>query len=209
MKVLIACEYSGTVRNEFDKLGHYAVSCDLLPTEIPGKHYQGNVLDILYDDWDLLIGHPPCTYLSYAALNHWNNPGRDEHRKDAIDFFFKLYAVPIKYICIENPSGIINSLMKPDQVIHPYYFGDGELKRTCFWLKNLPVLTRPMPNLEIVENFGFKRPEPIGKDYRGRNLYWMDTFKNFNKKKRSKLRSKTFPGIAKAMALQWSNIIKP
>jgi hypothetical protein len=135
MKVLIACEYSGVVREAFRKRGHYALSCDLLATEIPGPHHQGNALDILNDGWDLMVAHPPCTYLCSSGL-HWNKrtPGRAQLTLEALDFVRALLAAPIKRIALENPVGCISSaIRKPDQSIQPYHFGADASK------KNVPV----------------------------------------------------------------------
>ena len=149
MKVLVACEFSGRVRDAFTALGHDAISCDLLPSETPGKHYQGNVLDIINEGFDLMIAHPPCTYLSVAGNAHLKRPGRIEKRLEAYQFFLKLANAPIYRIAIENPVGYINTnYRKPDQIIHPYYFGEPFQKRSCLWLKNLPLL---MYNNTIVE----------------------------------------------------------
>src|SRR5438132_942736 len=134
MKVLIACEFSGVVRDAFAAKGHIAWSCDLLPSERPGNHIQGDVLDILGDGWDLLIGCPPCTYLSYVGKRHWNKPGRAELREDAMRFFLALANSSIDKIAIENPLGYPSKVFrKPDQTIHPYYFGEPVQKRTCLW----------------------------------------------------------------------------
>ncbi len=136
MRVLVACEYSGRVRDAFIAKGHDAMSCDLLPTDSLGPHYQGDVFDIINDGWDLMIAHPPCTYLSYAATRHWNKPGRAELREEALKFFLDLYTSNIPKICIENPVGYVNTVWrKPDQIIHPYYFGDPVQKRTCLGLR--------------------------------------------------------------------------
>ncbi len=141
MNVLIACEFSGIVRDAFTAKGHYAVSCDLLPSESPGPHIRGNVLQLLNMGWDLLIGHPPCTYISYAATAYWNNPGRCVKRLEALEFFRQLYEAPIDKVCIENPKGCASpTIAKYSQEIQPYYFGDPALKTTWLWLKNLPVL---------------------------------------------------------------------
>jgi hypothetical protein len=191
MKVLVACEYSGTTRDAFLKLGHDAMSCDLLPTESEGPHYQGNVLDILYDGWDLLIAHPPCTYLSYAATSSWNNPGRAELREQALEFFILFINAPIEKICVENPVGYPNTVYrKPDQIIHPYYFGEPEMKRTCLWLKNLPLLTYDIANKK-------NKPEPYYVDSNGKNRHFTDATRG------GKTRSKSFKSIANAMASQW------
>ena len=162
MKVLVACEFSGIVREAFKAKGHDAWSCDLLPTEIPGQHIQGDVLEIINNGWDMMIAHPPCTYLSYVGMRNWYDEGRAMKRIKAAEFFMKMYDAPIKHICVENPRGIMSKIFRePDMVIHPYYFGEREMKRTNLWLKNLPVLEyRLEDNL-----FGIKtatdKPEPV------------------------------------------------
>ena len=130
MKVLIACEYSGIVRNAFIAKGHKAMSCDILPTESPGPHYQGDVMDIINDGWDMMIAHPPCTYLSYASKPRWNQQDRARKRKQAMDFFSKLWNAPIDKICIENPQGLPMEYYKQYQVVQPYFFGDQARKKT-------------------------------------------------------------------------------
>ncbi|MFY8215591.1 MAG: DNA cytosine methyltransferase, partial [Chthoniobacterales bacterium] len=141
MKILIACEYSGTVRDAFAARGHDAMSCDILPTDKPGKHYQGDVRDVLDDGWDLMIAHPPCTYLSVSGI-HWNNRGRGwEETEKALDFVRLLMGANIPRIALENPVSIISSkIRKPDQIVHPHQFGHDASKATCLWLKNLPKL---------------------------------------------------------------------
>ena len=142
MKILIACESSGTVRDAFIKLGHDAMSCDMLPTEKPGPHYQGDVRDVLYEHWDMLIGHPPCTYLSVSGM-HWTTRGLRDPKltEDALAFAKLLMDAPIERIAIENPVSIISTrIRKPDQIIQPYEFGHDASKKTCLWLKNLPLL---------------------------------------------------------------------
>jgi hypothetical protein len=142
MKVLVACEYSGIVRDEFIALGHDAMSCDLLPTEKPGPHYMGDVFDIINDGWDLMIAHPPCTYLSVSGM-HWTTRGlRDPQlTEDALAFVQKLMDAPIERIAVENPISVISSrIRKPNQIIQPWWFGDDASKKTCLWLKNLPPL---------------------------------------------------------------------
>ena len=193
MRVLVACEYSGIVREAFRKRGHDAWSCDLLPTDIPGQHIQGDILnnDRLEDFWDILIAHPPCTYLSNAGARFLYpkgklNEDRFEQGFKARQFFLKLFNAPINKICIENPiPSKIFLLPKYSQIIQPYYFGDMVQKKTCLWLKNLPKLT-------------YKTPEgkPQSTKIAGN---W------FNKggKDRQKNRAKTFQGIADAMAEQW------
>ncbi len=146
MKVLIACEFSGTVRDEFIAHGHDAMSCDLLPTEKPGPHYQGDIRDVLDRDWDLLIGHPPCTHLAVSGARHFTEKAADGRQQAALDFVRLLMNAPIPKIAIENPISIISSrIRKPDQVIQPYQYGHGETKATCLWLKNLPLLIPSRP----------------------------------------------------------------
>ncbi len=196
MRILIACEFSGIVREAFKRKGHDAWSCDLLPTEIPGQHIQGDVLEILNDNWDMMIAHPPCTYLSYAGLHYnKNNPNRQNKTKLAVEFVLKLWNSNIPKICIENPRGYLQNWRKPDMEIHPYYFGDSELKRTCLWLKNIPplmitgLMEKPKPYHSIIRKSGGKK----GKVY---NYY-------FHQNKTAHERSRTFKGIAEAMANQW------
>lgn len=191
MKVLIACEYSGKVRDAFAKRGHYAMSCDIIPTETDGPHYEGNVLDILNDGWDLLVAHPPCTYLSNAGAR-WLYAGKtlnhDRFSKGLIakEFFMALFNANIEKIAIENPvpSGVYE-LPKYTQSIQPYEYGHPYKKKTCLWLKNLPNL---IPTKIIEERQSTKIPGN-----------W------FNKggKERQKERARTFQGIADAMAEQW------
>ena len=141
MKVLIACEFSGTVRDAFIKAGHDAMSCDLVPTDIPGPHYQGSVLDILNDGWDLMIAHPPCTDLSVSGARHFAAKRLDGRQQASVSFFMMLAKSDIPRIAIENPVCVMSSLWrKPNQVIQPWQYGHGETKATCLWLKNLPLL---------------------------------------------------------------------
>lgn len=163
MKVLVACEYSGTVRDAFLAKGHNAISCDILPTESDGPHYQGDVLDILKDGWDLMIAHPPCTYLSVSGM-HWTTRGlRDPQlTEDALEFVKTLMFSNIPKVCIENPVSIINSrIRKPDQIIHPWMFGDNASKQTCLWLKNLNPLQINLYNITPPEDY----KTVIGADY--------------------------------------------
>jgi hypothetical protein len=193
MKVLIACEYSGRVRDAFTKLGHDAMSCDILETESPGKHYKGDVRDVLGGGWDMMVAHPPCTYLTVSA-NKWykDQPkrksgalvGQDRRdaREEAIFFFMLLMTNNISKIAIENPIGVLSSrYRKPDQVIQPWQFGHGETKATCLWLKNLPKLE----STNVV----------YGREQR---LHLLPPSID-----RAKIRSKTYQGIADAMAMQW------
>jgi len=142
MRVLIACEFSGVVRDAFAELGHYAISCDFLPTEAEGNHYQGDVFDIIDDDFDLMIAHPPCTYLCSSGL-HWNKrvEGRQEKTEEALEFVSRLLNADIEKIALENPVGCISTrIRKYDQRIQPWQFGHDASKGTCLWLKNLPLL---------------------------------------------------------------------
>ncbi len=198
MKVLVACEYSGTVRDAFIAKGHDAISCDLLPTDKPGPHVQGDVLALLKKPWDLIIAHPPCTFLSYAAMRVWNQPGRAEKREDAVKFFMEFVNADCPKIAVENPLGYINKVYrKPDQTIHPYYFGESVQKRTCLWLKNLPLL---------VPTNMLSKPEPLyicqGPKSKGKPIHWCEGNRGSGQP-RWKARSKTFQGIADAMADQW------
>lgn len=195
MRVLIACEYSGTVRDAFVAKGHDAWSCDLLPTEKPGFHYQGDIMDILHDGWDLMIAHPPCTYLCSSGI-HWNKrrPDRAIQTENALAFVKLLLDAPIPKIALENPIGIISSrARKPDQIIQPYQFGHDASKATCLWLKNLPKLTATQ----------FIEPRIIN----GKPRWGNQTDSGQNKlppsKDRWKIRSETYAGIADAMARQW------
>lgn len=196
MRVLIACESSGAVRDAFIRAGHYAASCDLLPSESPlGDHYQCSVLGILDHGWDLMIAHPPCTYLSVSGM-HWTTRGLRDPKltEDALEFAHALMDAPIEKIAIENPVSIISSrIRKPDQIIQPHQFGHDASKKTCLWLKNLPLLepTNHIP----------------GRSVNGKLRWANQTDSGQNKlppsKDRWKLRSKTYEGIANAMAEQW------
>lgn len=182
MRVLVACEYSGVVRDAFIRGGHEAMSCDLLPTEAPGPHYQGDVRDVLHYPWDLMIAHPPCTHLSVSGARHFEAKRLDGRQQAAVSFFIELARAPIPMIAIENPVCVISSLYrKPDQTIQPWQFGHGETKATCLWLKNLPLL----------------RPTNIV-DGREARVHRMAPSPD-----RWKERSRTFQGIADAMAEQW------
>lgn len=199
MKILVACEYSGTVRDCFAALGHYALSCDLLPSESPyGRHYQGNVLDIINDGWDLMICHPPCTYLSVSGL-HWNkkDPERAQKTEEALEFVKLLLNANIPRIALENPVSCISSrIRKPDQIIQPYDFGEDASKRTCLWLKNLPKLT----GTEYIPG------RVVGDKMRWSNQTDSGQNKLPPSEDRWKDRSRTYFGIAAAMADQWGNL---
>ncbi len=183
MKVLVACEFSGVVRDAFLRRGHYAVSCDLLSTESPGPHVQGDVRELLEDGWDLMIAHPPCTHLA-ASGARWFKEKRVEQEL-ALDFVRLLLAQDhIPHICVENPVGIISSrIRKPDQIIQPWQFGHGETKATCLWLKGLP----PLVPTNVV-------------DGREPRVHRMSQSAD-----RWKERSRTYQGIAEAMAEQWGD----
>jgi len=208
MKILIACEYSGAVRDAFIKQGHDAMSCDLLPTDSPGPHYQGSVFDVLNDGWDMMIAHPPCTYLAVSG-NRWlynkdksRNEERWKNREEGLDFVRALMNAPIDKIVIENPVSCISSeIRKPDQIIQPWQFGDEAQKTTCLWLKNLPKL-KPTKIVGKGEFVTFKS----GKKH---PAWYAEAFaKAKTKAERQKLRSKTFQGIADAMASQWGGEVK-
>ena len=197
MRVLIACEYSGAVRDAFRARGHDAMSCDLLPTDVDGPHYQGDVFDVIEDGWDLMVAHPPCTYLSSSGL-HWNGrvEGRAAKTEDALAFVRALLDAPIPRIAVENPVGCIGTrIRKADQTIQPHQFGDDASKATCLWLKGLPLLT---PTAHVP-----------GREVNGRLRWANQTDSGQNRlapsADRWKLRSATFPGIAAAMADQWGN----
>lgn len=205
MKVLVACEYSGTVRDAFIARGHDAMSCDILPTEIPGPHYQGDVMDIINDGYDLMIAHPPCTYISYAATSVWNNPGRCKKRLEALEFFRQLWEAPVEKICIENPKGCASpTIAKYTQEIQPYYFGDPESKRTHLWLKNLPKLKHTKGDT-LFERGTHVKPKIYGYYKRGKKKGQPIYGNNYLKfsENRGHIRSKFWPGIANAMAEQW------
>jgi site-specific DNA-cytosine methylase len=182
MRVLIACEFSGTVRDAFARAGHYAVSCDLLPTETPGMHHQGDVTEILSEDWDLMIAHPPCTHLAVSGARWFKD--KKQEQNEALEFVRLLLNAPIERIALENPVGVVSTrICKPDQIIQPWQFGHGETKTTCLWLKGLPKL---VPT-KIVD----------GREAR--------IHKTPPSPERWKIRSRTYAGIAEAMATQWGN----
>lgn len=185
----MACEYSGRVRDAFIARGHDAMSCDLLDTEAPGPHYKGDAREILNDGWDLMIAHPPCTYLSYVGNRYWNNPGRVELRAEGMQLFMDFVNAPILRIAIENPYGEpCKAYRKPDQIIHPYYFGDNYMKRTCLWLKGLP----PLAFLES------SKPKPIYYlKTNGKAIHWTEANHGGH------IRSKFSSYVANAMAEQW------
>lgn len=199
MRVLVGCEFSGVVRDAFRRRGHDAWSCDILPTEVPGPHLHGDLLDALDLGWDLLIAHPPCTYLA-ASGARWFKLRHPDLQRSAIAFARRLLECPIPKICIENPVGVLSStLRKPDQVIQPYHFGHHASKRTCLWLTGLPLLHAPMrglPPVAIWTRDGsaasrWSNQTPCGADRTSQGP------------RRGRERSRTFPGVAEAMANQW------
>lgn len=186
LKVIIGCEYSGIVRDAFIALGHDAMSCDLLGTEKPGPHYQGDIFDVIDYPWDIGIFHPPCTDLSVSGARHFAAKWMDGRQAASVSFFMRLQkaAAHIPGTAFENPISIMSSLWrKPDQIIQPWQFGHGETKATCLWLKGLP----PLVPTEIVEG-------------REQRIHKMPPSED-----RWKLRSTTYAGIAKAMARQWGS----
>jgi len=203
MKVLVACEFSGRVRDAFRARGHNAISCDLLPTERPGPHIQGDVLKILDDGWDLMIAHPPCTYLSNAGIRWFNEERygdkareRKRLRLEAFNFVIKLSNASISKVAVENPVGWLNShWRRPEQIVQPYQYGDPESKRTCLWLRGLPLL-KPTNIVEPKVYAYFKRGKKKGQPIYGTPYLHL-------KEDRWKARSVTFQGIADAMAEQW------
>ena len=210
MKILIACEESQAVTKEFRRLGHEAYSCDLYPCSgaHPEWHLQQDVVPLLKNNWDMIIAFPPCTYLTNAGTRHyslrmnpeWKVREREKQRQLASEFFMLFVHANCAKIAIENPVGYMNKIYrKPDQIIHPYYFGDNAKKRTCLWLKGLPILK---PTAMLPE------PPPMyicqGKKSYGKKIGWCESLSvPGGQEERAKARSKTFPGIARAMADQW------
>jgi hypothetical protein len=195
MRVLVACEYSGVVRDAFRKLGHDAVSCDLLPTEVPGPHHQGSVLEILGDGWDLMIAHPPCTYLCSSGL-HWNKrrPERAIKTQAAAEFVVKLWESDIPRVCIENPVGCLPRFIGPAaQWVQPHQFGHDASKKTGLWMRGLPLLRGTQ---DIAPRMVNGRPRWANQTDSGQNKLGPSD-------DRWKLRAKTYQGIADAMANQW------
>jgi site-specific DNA-cytosine methylase len=188
LRVLVACEYSGRVRDAFRRRGHDAWSCDLLPTEVDGPHFQRPVEQVLDMGWDLMVAHPPCTDLAISGSRHFPEKVADGRQDAALDFVRLLMASPIKRWCIENPVSVISShIRKPDQIIQPWEFGHGEVKATCLWLQNLPRLV-PTDCVEgRVERVHLMPPGPD----------------------RWKERSRTYLGIAEAMGRQWGERALP
>jgi hypothetical protein len=213
-RILIACEESDEVRSRFETLGFDAWSCDLQENRNPNaKHYQGNVFDIINDGWDAMIAFPPCTHLAVSGARHFEQKRKDGRQQEGIDFFMQMINAPIKHIAVENPMGIMSTIYKkPSQIIQPYFFGDEAQKTTCLWIKNLPLLYHNRtPNLfdtdithvgkgdmiEFISKKGVKKSQPK----------WYADALSLSADERSKVRSKTFPGIANAMATQWAEYI--
>ena len=181
MRVLVGCEYSGRVRDVFTRKGHYAVSCDLEDTEARGLHYKGDIFDILYDKWDLLIAHPPCTHLCVSGARWFKTKGVAK-QEEALIFVWRLMQAPIEKIAIENPVGVISTkIRKPDQIVHPWWFGDPSSKATCLWLKNLPLLVKTNPSVMKYQNTARTPPS----------------------ENRGKIRSLISQNMAQAFADQW------
>ena len=214
MRILIACEESQAVCKRFRELGHEAFSCDIQECSggHPEWHYKDDVFEIIKLGWDMMIAFPPCTHLAVSGARHFEQKRKDGRQQDGIDFFMAIINAPIKKIAVENPMGIMSTIYKkPSQIIQPYYFGDEAQKTTCLWLKNLPPLYHnSMPNLfdnvvthsskgemiEFISKKGVKKRQP---------KWYADALK-LKPNERSKVRSKTFTGIAQAMANQWGKL---
>ena len=190
MNVLVACEFSGVVRDAFAAQGHNAVSCDLLDTESEGAHIKGDVLEFLDNGWDLMIAHPPCTHLAVSGAAWFYR--KQKEQREALEFVKKLLDAPIEKICLENPVGVISTkIRKPDQIIQPYEYGEPYSKKTCLWLKNLPKL-QPTKIVDKGEFITYASGRKMPK-------WYAESWGN------GKVRSRTFKGIAEAMANQWGN----
>lgn len=205
MKVLVACESSGTVRDAFRALGHDALSCDLKETEMPGPHYAGNVFDIIGNGWDMMIAFPPCTHLAVSGAAWFEKKRADGRQQQGIDFFMAMINAPIPRIAVENPVGIMSSVYrKPDQVIQPYFFGDEASKKTCLWLKNLPPLVHvKVPDLFNDTTTHVGRGEFVTFASGCKMPKWYADAWKLSPEERSTVRSRTFTGIANAMSQQW------
>lgn len=214
MRILVACEESQSITKELRELGHEAYSCDLLPCSggHPEWHYQRDVFEIIDRGWDMMIAHPPCTYLAVSGARWmYNKDGsvnqeRLKNQNEALEFVQKLMDAPIDKIAIENPISVISSkIRKPDQIVHPYHFGDKASKSTCLWLKNIPKLT----HTDVVEKGEFKEwvDKKTGKKKKQALWYYEALQKAKSPEERRTLRSKTFKGIAEAIANQWAGKI--
>lgn len=205
MRVAVLCEFSGIVRDAFLAQGHDAISCDLEPTEKPGPHIQDDCRNYDWSGYDIIIAHPPCKYLSWAARSVWNNPGRKEKREKAVEFFMWLWKLPSKRKCIENVRGHIwTSFRRPDQIIHPYFFGDPVQKSICLWINNLPRLIYSEGDLFFKKTTC--EPKYVISKKTGKKRYFSDLVGGWNKTEQMKNRSRFFPGIARAMAQQWGSL---
>ena len=197
MKIGVLCEFSGVVRDAFIARGHDAVSCDLLPTEAPGPHIQGDCLAQDWSGFDLLICHPPCTYLTWAGAGSWNDPGRSEKRENALRFFVALWNLPAPRLAIENPRGYPDkAFRRHSQEVNPFNFGDPHRKRVCLWLRGLPPLMHTT-KVHVYPDKTYLKSN--GRKY---NCY-------FHQGKNGHARSRFFPGIARAMAEQWTTPKEP
>ena len=215
MRVLVACEESQAVCKEFRDLGFEAFSCDILPCsgENPEWHIQGDVLEVIESEhWDLMIAFPPCTHLAVSGARHFEQKRKDGRQQKAIEFFMKMIEAPIQFIAVENPVGIMSThYRKPDQCIHPYFFGDEYSKKTCLWLKNLEPLRHYPPNAQLAIGDYQPKVTHVGKGEfvtfsSGKRMpKW---YNEASGKNAGHLRSKTFPGIAKAIAEQFSEQVK-
>tara|TARA_R110000823_G_scaffold303309_1_gene424653 strand:+ start:103 stop:696 length:594 start_codon:yes stop_codon:yes gene_type:complete len=197
MKILIACEYSGIVRDAFTKKGHDAWSCDILPTESPGNHIQDDILNHLDKNWDMMIAHPPCTHLAVSGARWFSNGHKPISLQiESLEFVRKLMNAPINKIAVENPVSVISTkIKKPTQIIQPFHYGHAVKKTTCLWLKNLPnLIPTKMVEPEMVKNKGYIMSK-----------FHYDTFR-LPKAIRGKVRSRFYEGIAEAMAEQWGSI---
>ena len=211
MKVAVICERSGIVRDAFIKRGHAAISCDLEPTERPGPHIQGDCRNYDWSGYDLIMAYPPCTFLSNAGNRAMKeNPDRIYDRFEALDFFLWCYYLPVEKVCVENPVGYVNShFMQPDQIIQPFFFGDPEMKTTCLWLRGLPPLIHSLEDDLFYKKTHVAKPKPKayykkGKQ-KGKPMYFTDSMSGSGDEKKRN-RSRTFPGIAAAKAMQWGNL---
>lgn len=198
MRVLVACEFSGVVREAFRRQGHDAWSCDLIDTETPGQHVIEDALYIAYlGIWDLLIAHPPCTFLSRVAVRWLDQPGRREKREEAFRFFVSLLEAPVLRVCVENPVGYAWTHRRPDQSIEPFQFGHEDRKKTCLWLRGLPLLRATTPDAAPPEHLY------VGSDG---NKRFRTAAIGGKVSEKWKKRSRTFEGIAAATAEQWGSL---
>ena len=207
MKILVACEYSGTVSDRLADKGHDVTTCDLLPTEGSCKHHQGDARDILFDNWDMCIAFPPCTHLCVSGARHFEIKRADGRQQEGIDFFMLFTALDhIPKVCIENPVGIMSSLYRePDQIVQPYYFGDAAQKTTCLWLKGLNPLVHIPPGDMFDESTHVAIPDPVvSKSGKAMSKWYYET-SCLPIAERGHARSKFWPGIANAIANQWSD----